>query len=266
MKATLLAIFGRPKPIIGMVHLAPLPGSPGFGGSLDDVERRARLDARVLRQAGVDGVLAENFGDVPFFPDRVPPETVAAMAVLGRALVEESRLPVGINVLRNDAHAALAVALGAGARFVRINVHTGTMATDQGLLHGHAHQTLRIRAALGLDVGIFADLLVKHAAPLVERPVEDLAEETVARGAADAVIVTGPATGRPPDVALLERVKAALPHAPVLVGSGVDAENVAEILRIADGAIVGTALKRGGLVTNPVDPARVKRLVRAARG
>jgi membrane complex biogenesis BtpA family protein len=258
-------IFGRPKPIIGMVHLEPLPGSARYAGSLESVERRARADARALREGGVDGVLVENFGDAPFFPNRVPPETVAAIAVLASHLVREARLPLGVNVLRNDAPAALAIAAAAGARFVRVNVHTGTMDTDQGILEGEAHRTLRLRASLRLETAILADLLVKHAAPLVDRAVEDLAEESVERGLADAVVVTGPATGRPPDLSFLERVKAAVPSAPVLVGSGVDPDNIEEILSVADGLIVGTSLKRGGVVTNAVDLARVKRLVRAAR-
>ncbi|MBI1851347.1 MAG: BtpA/SgcQ family protein [Planctomycetes bacterium] len=258
-------VFGSSKPIIGMVHLAALPGSPRWGGSLQDVVRRAKADARVLRDEGADGILVENFGDVPFHPGAVPPETVASMAVVVGTLVGESKLPLGVNVLRNDARAAVAIAAATGARFVRINVHTGVMVSDQGILRGRAHRTLRARAALGANVAILADVFVKHAAPLVERPVEDVAEETVERGLADALVVTGPATGRPPDVSFLERIKSATPRAPVFVGSGVDPDNVAEILRFADGLIVGTSLKRGGVVTAAVDPARVRKLVRAAR-
>src|SRR5690606_2253475 len=159
-------IWGDRRPvIIGMVHLLPLPGAPRWAGSLDEVRERALADARALEAGGVDGIIVENFGDAPFHPDAVPAETIAAMTALTTGVVRAVGLPVGVNVLRNDAAAALAVAAAAGARFIRVNVHTGAMLTDQGWITGRAHETLRLRARIAPTVAIAADVLVKHATP-----------------------------------------------------------------------------------------------------
>ena len=160
--------FARPKPIIGVVHLLPLPGSPGWGGDFDEVLRRAREDAHALVDGGCDGVIVENMGDAPHFPTTVPPVTVAAMT---RAVAAVQDLvghlaPVGVNVLRNDATAALSIAAATGARFIRVNVHQGVMVGTEGVLEGKAAETLRLRAALEAEVAILADVLVKHASPL----------------------------------------------------------------------------------------------------
>src|SRR5713101_4601014 len=125
-------LFPRRPAIIGMVHLLPLPGAPRWAGSMEEALARAVEDARALAEGGVDGVMVENFGDAPFYPDHVPPETVAAMTRAARAVVEAVPVPVGVNVLRNDTAAALAIAVAVGARFIRVNVHTGAMWTDQG--------------------------------------------------------------------------------------------------------------------------------------
>src|SRR5437764_8017935 len=142
MEPVMQALFPRRPAIVGMVHLLPLPGSPRWAGSLEEVLRRAVEDARALAEGGVDGVMVENFGDTPFYPEQVPPETVAAMTRAARAVVEAVGVPVGVNVLRNDAAAALGIAVAVGARFIRVNVHTGAMWTDQGLLQGRAHETI----------------------------------------------------------------------------------------------------------------------------
>jgi membrane complex biogenesis BtpA family protein len=197
----------------------------------------------------------------------VDPETVAAMARVVTELRSLTPLPLGVNVLRNDAAAALAVAAvcaGQGA-FIRVNVHSGAMVTDQGVIAGQADRTLRRRRELGADVAILADVLVKHAAPLGEWTIEDAARDAVERGLADALIVTGVGTGQATDMADVRRVRAALPNAIVLVGSGVTVETVAKTLTIADGVIAGTALKVGGVTTAPVDAERVRRFVAAAK-
>ncbi|HEU5430719.1 MAG TPA: BtpA/SgcQ family protein, partial [Thermomicrobiales bacterium] len=176
--------------------------------------------------------------------------------------------PLGVNVLRNDAAAALAVAAvcaGPGA-FIRVNVHSGAMVTDQGVIAGQADRTLRRRRDLGADVAILADVLVKHAVPLGEWTIEDAARDAAERGLADALIVTGAGTGQATDLADVRRVRAALPNAVLLVGSGVTVATVAETLIIADGVIAGTALKVDGVTTAPVDVERVRRFVAAAKG
>ncbi len=260
-----LAMFGSPWPLIGMVHLAPLPGSPRFGGSVDAVLDAAGRDAAALIEGGVDGVMVENFGDAPFVPGRVAPVTVAAMSVVVRRIVEAVPCPVGVNVLRNDARSALAIAAACGARFLRVNVLTGVAVAGEGTLRGMAHALLRERRALGVDVAIWADLRVKHAAPLAPRPLEVEARELVGRGGADVVILSGVATGAAPEGAFLAEARAAIPSAPRILGSGLAAQNAAALLPLVDGAIVGTSVKAGGVTTNPVDAERVRALVAAVR-
>ncbi|OAQ53839.1 hypothetical protein HTG_06120 [Natrinema mahii] len=266
--------FDAAHPVIGMVHLPPLPGAPGFGdGDEDDreaIRTRALEDARRLEAGGVDGIIVENFGDAPFYPDDVPKHVVAELTAIATAVTEAVDVPIGINVLRNDAAAALSVAAAADAAFVRVNVHIGSAATDQGVLEGRAHETLRLRDRLEADIPILADVHVKHASPIGERDVERTALEAVERGRADGVIVSGPGTGVETSLADIERVADVLADAadepPVFVGSGVTSETVGDCLAAgADGVIVGTALKRGGETTNPVAEARVDELVAAAR-
>ena len=253
------------RTLIGMVHLAPLPGSPRWRGSMAEVIDRALADARALVEGGLDALLMENFGDAPFAPGRAEASTVAALAVAAGAIrAAWPATPLGINVLRNDPRSALSVACATGAVFIRANVHAGAVVADQGLLQGDAYVTLRERRLLGVDVDIFADVQTKHAAPLAPVDIAQEARDLVHRALADALIVTGRSTGDPAAWADLKRVRDAVPEASILVGSGVSAESVAELLSVADGAIVGTWLKRDGRVDNPVDPTRVQRLADAA--
>lgn len=254
-----------PGPVIGVVHLLPLPGSPRYGGSMAAVLDRAVADARAYAKGGADGVIVENYGDAPFLKDALPAEAVAALACAAAAVRDAATLPLGINALRNDARAALGVAAAVGASFIRVNVHAGACATDQGLVEGQAAATLRVRRLLGADVAILADVHVKHGTPLDSATIEAAAADLVARAGADAVIVSGSATGAATDVADLRAVRDALPRAFLLAGSGVRADTVADVLAVADAVIVGTALKRGGRTDAAVDPARVARFTRAAR-
>lgn len=252
-------------PVVGVVHLLPLPGSPAYGGSLRKVIDRAVRDAEAYAGGGAHALIVENHGDAPFFKDHLPPETVAALTRCAAAVKESVALPLGINALRNDARAALGVAVAVGASFVRVNVHTGVMATDQGLIEGRAAETLRVRAALGAErVLVVADAHVKHGRPLHAESVVDAARDLVLRGGADAVVVSGVATGAPTDLADLRAVREALPDAVLLAGSGVRRETVADVLAYADAVIVGTALKRGGKTSAPVDARRVRSFVGAA--
>lgn len=257
-------IWPDAKPLIGMVHLLPLPGSPNWAGSMDAVEERALADARALARGGMDGVLVENFMDAPFFARRVPPETIAAMTRVLCAVRRAIGIPLGVNVLRNDAHAALAIAVACGATFIRVNVHTGVMWTDQGVVEGDAAATLRTRAALGADVAILADVLVKHATPPPGLTAQIAAADTWSRGLADALIATGVGTGLTTDLDTVREVVRGAPGAPVLVGSGVTAGNVDAVLGVADGAIVGTSLTHEGRAGSGVAQERVRELVEAA--
>lgn len=256
---------GRPA-LIGVIHLKPLPGSPGWGGSMADVVKSAVTDALAYERGGADLLCVENFGDVPFTKSAVAPETVAAMAVAGAAVRAAVKLPVGFNVLRNDAHAALALAAACGGAFIRVNVHTGAMVTDQGLIEGNAYETVRRRSQLTPGAEIFADVLVKHAAPLGHLPIEIAARDTVERGMAAALIVSGTGTGVATEIDDVRRVRLACPATPILLGSGVTAKNVGGYLEFATGFIVGTSVKRGGNVANVVDEKRVAALKKAMRG
>lgn len=244
--------FSR-KAVFGMVHLHALPGSP-LHLSMDAVVAAAMTDARAIRDGGCDGFVIENYGDRPFTRGRVEAETIAALTRVIVEIVREVQLPFGVNVLRNDALSALAIAAATGASFIRVNVHTGAMVTDQGVIEGDAYATLRKRAALAPDVLIFADYLVKHATPLGEVSPKDLRH----RGLADALIVSGAETGAAADPARLQALREAVPEAPLLLGSGLTVANAAQFAE-ADGAIVGTSIKTNEVV----DATRVAEVVRA---
>ena len=245
----------RPIPsLVGVIHLPPLPGSPRYEGDLEALLEGAARDACALVEAGFEGVVVENFGDAPFFPHAVPPITTAAMTACARAVrAAAPDLWLCVNVLRNDAEAALAVAVASRADGVRVNVHTGARVTDQGLVVGRAHDTLRTRRSLGADsVALLCDVDVKHAAPLAERPIGEEAHDLEQRGLADAVLVTGSGTGRGVARDDLAAVLAAV-HAPVLVASGVTEETLADVAA-AHGVIVGTCLREGGRAGGPIAP------------
>lgn len=265
-RTSLHDLFPVERPLLGVVHLPPLPGAPAGGGEMAAVRRRAVRDARVLAEGGMDGVLVENYGDAPFHPASVPPETVAAMSVAAADVADAVDVPVGVNVLRNDGEAALSAATAAGASFVRVNVWTGARVSDQGVVQGVAHRVLRLRRRLAARVAVLADVAVKHSAPLADRPVREEAADAVERGRADGLLVTGPATGRPPEIERVREVRRAAGATPVLVASGVAPSNAAELLAVADGAIVGSCLKEDGETPAPVEPGRVEELVRAVRG
>ena len=253
-------LFGKGKILIGVIHLLPLPGSPRWNGNLISVMNRAKMEACVLQDGGAQGIIVENFGDSPFRTGRVEPETVAAMTLAVERVRSSVSIPVGINMLRNDAISALAVAVATGCEFIRVNVHYGVMATDEGIVEGEAHETTRRRRSLNADVQILADVLVKHAEPMGQSDIGLVAQETTRRALADGLIVSGPATGQPTNSFDVSVVRRAVPDGFVLVGSGINEHNVWRILEHADGAIVGTSLKTEGIVTNPVDPDRVRRL------
>lgn len=251
------------KPVIGMLHLGALPGSPLYGGSMERIRSTLLRDAELLVEGGVDGLMMENFGDVPFYPGRVPAYTVAQVTELA-AEVRRAHpfVPLGINVLRNDGLSALAVAHAVGAKYIRVNVLSGARVTDQGVIQGIAHDLLRERKMLGAEsVKIFADVDVKHSAALAGRPAGDEVDDTLERGLAEAVIASGAGTGKPTDLEKLKVIKKAAGKAPVFIGSGITAETIGNYLAHADGFIVGTYFKKDNVSTNPVDQERVKRLL-----
>jgi membrane complex biogenesis BtpA family protein len=269
MRSVLSEWSAVPTPVVGMLHLPVLPGAPRYAGGVAGMKDSVLRDADALASGGVHGLMLENYGDVPFFPARVPTHVVAHMTALA---VEVRRrfpqLPLGINVLRNDGRSALAVAHAAGAQFIRVNVLCGARVTDQGLIEGIAHDLLRDRALLDATatVRIFADVDVKHSAPLAQRPLEVEVSDTLHRGLADALIVSGSGTGKVTDPGHVAAARSAAGGAaPVFVGSGVSADTVADYLPHADGFIIGSAFKRGGDASQPVEPARVRELMSRLR-
>jgi membrane complex biogenesis BtpA family protein len=255
------------KPVVGVVHLLPLPGAPGWGSSMDAVLDRAMNDARLMVDGGIHGLLVENYGDAPFHPGSNPPETLAALAVVTEAIARAFALPVGVNVLRNDARSALGIAVAAGARFIRVNVHTGTMFTDQGLLEGRAHETLRTRAALRAPVSILADVLVKHGTPPAGVTLEDAARDAWHRGLVDGLILTGSRTGAPTPLEEIRRVRMALtPEGRIWVGSGAGPASARQLMEHADGLIVGSAFQTDGKAGGGVEAERVGTFMDALYG
>lgn len=257
--------------LAGVLHLPPLPAAPGLSPGFQAVCERAYVDADALVRGGIGVAVIENLGDAPFRPEGVDPHVPAMLAVLGERLYARfgDRLKLGYNVLRNDVRAALGAAAAGRGHFVRVNVHSGATWTDQGLIQGRAHETLRYRRELGLaldqstPVRIFADILVKHGVPAGERDPREVARDTAHRGGADGLIVTGSRTGAPTDLGLVRTVVEAVPGVPVWIGSGVTPGSLPELSRVAHGAIVGTWLHRDADLDAPLDVERVARLVGA---
>ncbi|MEL6928542.1 MAG: BtpA/SgcQ family protein [Cyanobacteria bacterium J06600_6] len=258
-------IFKTDNPVIGVVHLSPLPTSARWQGKLQAVIARAEQEATALAAGGVDGIIIENFFDAPFTKDCVDPAVVSAMTLVVDRLKGMIMLPIGINVLRNDARSAMAIATCTQTQFIRVNVLTGVMATDQGLIEGKAHELLRYRRELGSEVAILADVLVKHARPLGTPNLTTAVQDTIQRGLADGVILSGWATGSPPTQEDLELAAAAAGNTPVLIGSGANWENIPQLMQAADGVIVSSSLKRQGNINETIDPIRVSQFVEAAK-
>ncbi len=259
----LTQIFKTANPAIGVVHLLPLPTSPRWQGDLRSVLARAEQEATALASGGVHGLIVENFFDAPFAKSQVDPAVVSAMTLVVQRLSALVPLPIGLNVLRNDACSALAIASCTDAKFIRVNVLSGVMATDQGLIEGDAHRLMRYRRELGTDVKILADVLVKHAQPLGRPSVTTAVQDTIHRGLADGVIVSGTATGRAPTVEDLVRARDAAGSTPIFVGSGATVDNIGQLVPAADGVIVSSSLKRKGQIEQPVDPIRTRQFMTA---
>jgi membrane complex biogenesis BtpA family protein len=260
-----LAELLRERPLFGMIHLPPLPGSPGERQSLDELVAFALDEASLLGEAGMDAVIVENVGDAPFFKSSVPAATIAAMGVIVKAVRDQTGLAVGVNLLRNACLEALSIASVVEADFIRCNVVIGAYVTDQGIIEGCAAELARLRKSLRHDVGVLGDIHVKHAAPLFDVPIEDAAADLAERGGADAVIVSGSRSPDPPSFERLASVKSAV-DVPVLIGSGVSLANVGEFYERADGVLIGeTDFKVGRVWGGPSDGAAYAEAARICR-
>ncbi len=252
-------IFKNIKPIIGVVHLKPLPGSSEYN-NLEEVIERAIKDGITLKEGGVDGIIIENYGDKPYYPNNVPPHTIDSFSIIAHELKKEINIPVGINVLRNDPMAALAIATINKCDFIRVNIFSYAYVTDQGIIEGKPYEVIRYREFLKSKVKIFADIFVKHSFPLFNLPIETVAKDTYYRCKADAIILTGEETGKEVNLENVLKIKNVL-NAPVLIGSGINSSNIEKYFKLADGFIIGTFFKKDGKIENEVDLERVKRIV-----
>ena len=265
MRKAFHQLFKTECPLIGMLHLPSLPGSPHYSGSMREVIDAALQDTQILAEAGFAGLIIENLGDAPYYPDTAPVETIAAMSVAAAQIRQQTSLPLGVNVLRNDATSAIAIAAAANLQFIRVNVLTGANVTDQGIISGRAHLVARKRSQLQAEnVLIFADLRVKHSVPLVEHELAQEIEDLYERALADALIVSGTGSGKPVDFEFLREVKKLAGDRSVVIGSGLNVENAKTLLQVADGAIVGSAIKIDGKINNRINKTFAKQLAEIA--
>jgi hypothetical protein len=250
-------LFKTGKPLIACVHLMPLPGSPHYSGSMRKVYDTALSEIEIFKRYQIDGLIIENFQDKPFYPNRIPAETISALAALTREAVKAFNGPVGVNALRNDAQAAVAIATATEAHFIRVNIHMNAVVSEQGIIEGTSHETLRLRAALRSNVLIFADVGVKHAAPLGDRGLAVETKDLAERGLVDAIIVSGELTGsetNPDDVDIVRQNT----DLPIIIGSGATPENLSKVFSKVDGLIVGRYFKKAGKGGNLVEEERVR--------
>ena len=252
--------------LIAVVHLPPLVGAPNQELSLEKTCDLAVNEARLFEKSGFDSVVLENFGDRPFFKTEVPTETVSAMSVIANEVRRSVKISVGLNFLRNAALQAMSVATVTECDFIRVNVLSGVAATDQGVIEGCAAELLRLKKSLQSNVEVFADVLVKHAQPLSGSRVDLAIEEAVGRGGARAVILSGETTGREVNPDRLFEASKVAKHlkTPLLIGSGANPDNIRELLRFADGAIVSSCLRKNKTPGAPLVPEMLKRFVKSA--
>lgn len=257
------SLFSRSKPVVGVIHVGALPGTPRSELSVQELIEEARQEARIYRECGVDGIIIENMHDVPYLKGEVGPEIVAAMTAIGTEVKSECGLPVGLQILAGANIEAMAVAHAAGLDFIRAEGFAYAHVADEGLIEASAAKLLRYRKMIGAErVRVWADVKKKHSAHAITADVS-LGEtaETVEFMGADCVIVTGSVTGEAPKVADVQEAKQHC-HLPVFLGSGISERNIEQFYNEADGFIIGSAFKVNGLWSNTLDPARVSSFMR----
>ena len=259
------SLFTSAKPVVGVIHVGALPGTPRSSQTVSELVKAARGEARIYRECGVEGLIVENMHDVPYLKGAVGPEIVAAMTAISTEVKNESRLPVGLQILAGANIEAMAVAHAAGLDFIRAEGYAYAHVADEGLIEASAANLLRYRRTIGATrVQVWTDVKKKHSAHAITADVS-LGEtaETVEFMGADCVIVTGSATGTPPKVSDVQEAKAHC-HLPVFLGSGIGEVNIREFYDVADGFIIGSSFKVDGLWSNTIDAARVLSFMDAA--
>jgi uncharacterized protein len=260
-------LFGTSRPVIGMVHLPPLPGSVGYTGyGMQQIIDFAVRDAERLVEGGVDAVMVENMWDLPYSVGTdVSPEQMCTQAVAAHEVFRVVKVPVGVNVVHNGGRVVLGIGIAAEAKFVRVCLLTGAQVWDTGEFdHGCAHELLTTRKlAFAEKIKLFCDVDKKHS---VRFPGIDLEThiEWTEYYLADALIVSGKMTGSAPTVEKVKMAREAIgSRRPILMGSGTNSENVTDFLKYADGCIVGSSLKEGNRPENPVSVEKVKKYMAA---
>ena len=255
-------LFSRSKPVVGVIHVGALPGTPRSAQSVAELLALARHEAGVYRECDVDGVIIENMHDVPYLKGKVGPEIVAAMTLIGAAVKSECRLPVGVQILAGANIEAMAVAHAAGLDFIRAEGFAYAHVADEGIIEASAAKLLRYRKMIDAErVQVWTDVKKKHSAHAITADVSlGQTAETVEFMGADCVIVTGSVTGEAPKVADVQEAKGHC-HLPVFLGSGINEDNIEQFHNDADGFIIGSAFKVGVLWSNTIDPTRVTRFV-----
>jgi len=255
-------VFAKPKAIVGMVHLKPLPGTPLYDavGGMQAILEAARKDLHALQAGGIDGVMFCNENDRPYLLDADSAQ-VAAMAYVVGCLKKDISVPFGMDVLW-DPIASISLAHATGAAFVR-EIFTGTYGSDMGIWAPSAGKALRHRRNIGAEnVKVLFNINAEFASPMDKRSSVEIARSVVFGSTPDAICVSGAMTGSAVNVELLQQVKAATSGVPVFVNTGVKVANIRDYLQYMDGAIVGTSLKRDGITWNPVDQERVEALMK----
>lgn len=247
--------------IIGVVHLKALPGSPLYANNIEQIYQNAIEDAKALENGGVDSIIFENFGDTPFVKDSISKLTISHFVSIVNDVKRNIDITVGINVLRNDGEAAISIASATGSSFVRINILSGTMYTDQGIIEGKAHEILKLKKSIENEIEVYADVFVKHAVPPSGYTIENQTEELLYRAGADKIIITGDGTGKEIDYSQLIKLREIVPKGKLVIGSGVNEQNIREYKGIADILIIGTNFKINQDVNKSVDEESVKKIV-----
>ncbi len=261
-------VLEEEKPVIGVVHLPPLPGAPKYDGKFSRVLERAIRDSKAYVEGGLKYILIENFGDAPFQVRVKEPETIIAMTVVTREVIREvgDQAIIGINLLRNSGPEAMVIAILTGAKFIRVNALCQVIDAPEGILKPVAREiaetVFKLKSKLG-EVKVLADVNVKHGKPLTNRDIIEVIRDTIERGGAHAIIVTGKATSEPPSIELVEKAK--MSGAKIFIGSGISIENLEKYWKLADGFIIGSYFKIGGETSNPVDVSRVEKFMKLYR-
>ena len=251
-------IFREKTSIIGMIHVPALPGTPGYGGSIQAILDKVLEEQEIYSRAGIDALMIENMHDIPYLRRKVGSEITALMSVIGKRIKEKSQLPCGIQVLAGANQEALAAAQAGGLDFIRAEGFVFAHVADEGLLESDAGTLLRYRKAIGAeDIAVFTDLKKKHSSHTITQDVS-LAEtaEAATFFRSDGLIITGSSTSKPASISDFEKVQGAT-HLPLLAGSGVNLENVENYLPVCDALIVGSWFKREGYWENELQYDRV---------